>query len=240
MHLAHIPQFKVTTIAATDSPMKVVYLALHQDYSPDYVTDTELSEEECAGIVVDRLLKGNRGHWGPLEHVSITLAIRCDHHTLMQLRTHRHLTFDCQSMRYTSDHVRAVGRGDIDVEDVFYIRPEGIYESRDKKGYVWDERHRKDAIYRMQVDCGDYADDLDAGIAPEHARHYIGGCLLQNATVTGNLRSWLHLLEVRAKLNAQFEIRGLADLIEEELLRWAPDVVSWWKTTRGTKAILAP
>lgn len=240
MQLAQIPQFRVTTIAATDNPQKVAYLALHQDYSPDYVTDTELSDDECGKVVVDRLLKGNRGHWGPLEHPSITLAIRCDHHTLMQLRTHRHLTFDCQSMRYTSDHIKRVGRGEVDVEDVFYIRPEGIYESRDKKGYVWDETRHHDARYRMQVDAGDYADDLDSGIAPEHARHYIGGCLLQNAVVSGNLRSWLHLLEVRAKLNAQLEIQAIADLIHLELLRWAPDVVAWWGTNRGQKAVLAP
>ena len=240
MQLAQIPQFRVTTIAATDNPQKVAYLALHQDYSADYVTDTELSDDECGKVVVDRLLKGNRGHWGPLEHPTITLAIRCDHHTLMQLRTHRHLTFDCQSMRYTSEHIKRVGRGDVDVEEVFYIRPAGIYESRDKKGYVWDETRKNDARFRMQVDAGDYADDLDAGIAPEHARHYIGGCLLQNAVVSGNLRSWLHLLEVRGKLNAQLEIQAIADLIHLELLRWAPDVVAWWGTHRAQKAVLAP
>ena len=240
MQLAQIPQFKVETISATDSPQKVIYLALHQDYSPDYVTDTELSESECGQIIVDRLLKGNRGHWGPLEHPTITLAIRCDHHTLMQLRTHRHLTFDCQSMRYTSDHIRRAGKGEIDIEEVFYIRPQGIYESRDKKGYVWDERRHLDARYRMEVDAGDYADDLEHGIAPEHARHYIGGCLLQNAVVSGNLRSWLHLLEVRGKCNAQIECQAIADLIHLELLRWAPDVVGWWGTYRKTKAVLAP
>ena len=240
MQLAQIPQFKVETIAATDSPQKVIYLALHQDYSPDYVTDTELSEDDCGAIVVDRLLKGNRGHWGPLEHPSITMAIRCDHHTMMQLRTHRHLTFDVQSMRYTSEHIKRVARGEADVEDVFYIRPEGIYQSRNNKGYAWSGDHRRDARYRLQVSAGDYTEDLDSGIPPEHARHYLGSGYLQNAVISGNLRSWLHLLEVRSKLNAQHEIRTIADLIHLELLRWAPDVVNWWVTNRQKKAILSP
>ena len=240
MQLAQIPQFKVETISATESPQKVIYLALHQDYSPDYVTDTELTEEDCGRIIVDRLLKGNRGHYGPLEHVTISLAVRADHATIMQLRTHRHLTFDVQSMRYTSDHIKRVATGQVDVEEAFYIRPEGIYESRDRKGYVWDDRRRKDARHRMLVAAGDYADDLDAGIPPEHARHYLPSGYLQNATISGNLRSWLHLLEVRSKLNAQVEIQNVADLIHLELLRWAPDVVNWWVTNRQKKAILSP
>ena len=239
MQIAQIPQFRVATVAATDKPQTVAYLALHQDYSSDYVTDTHLSEDACGKIVVDRLLKGGRGHYGPLEHASITLNIRCDHATLMQLTRHRMLSFDVQSMRYTSDHVKSVGRGETDVEDVFYIRPAGTYKSRDGE-YVWDERRVQDARYRMKVSCGDYADDLDAGIPPEHSRHYLATCLLQNCIATGNLRSWLHVLEVRNKANAQMEIQAISDLIHLELLRWAPDVVSWWGTNRASKGLLAP
>ena len=117
MHLAQTPQFKVETVMAADKPQTLAYLALHQDYSADFVTSTQLDEGKCGELVVDRLLKGNRGHYGPLEHPSITMAIRADHPTIMQLRTHRHLTFDVQSMRYTSEHIVDVAEEKLDVED---------------------------------------------------------------------------------------------------------------------------
>ena len=63
MELPETP-FRVTAISATDAPQTLAYLALHTDYSSDYVTETEVSEEKCGEITVDRLLKGNRGHWG--------------------------------------------------------------------------------------------------------------------------------------------------------------------------------
>lgn len=240
MHLAQTPQFKVETVMATDKPQTLAYLALHQDYSADFVTSTHLDEGKCGELVVDRLLKGNRGHYGPLEHPSITLAIRADHPTIMQLRTHRHLTFDVQSMRYTSEHIVDVAEEKLDVEDVFYIRPVGIYESRQHTGYNWNEQKVQSAKQRLQADAIDYADDLKDGVAPEHARHYLGQALLQNCIVTGNLRSWLHLLEVRNKANAQAEVRFISDLIGLELLKWCPEVVSWWKTNRERKGVLAP
>ena len=54
------------------------------------------------GSLLSACLKADRGHWGPLEHPSLSLMIQADHNTMMQLRTHRvGCTFDYQSMRYT-------------------------------------------------------------------------------------------------------------------------------------------
>ena len=239
MLLASSP-FRVTVISATGDAQKLAYLALHTDYSPDYVTETELSEGDCGEIVVDRLLKGNRGHWGPLEHASITFAIRCDHNTLMQLTRHRLLSFDVQSMRYTSDQFCRVGRGKVDVDEVFYVRPEGIYESRDKTGYAWSERDVAQVKERIVDLCKLYADDIDRGVAPEHARMMLPTCYLQNCVVSGNLRAWLHVVEIRNKLNAQLEIQTLAELITLELQRFCPEVLSWWRSHRERRAVLAP
>ena len=239
MELVETP-FRVTAISSTNAPQTLAYLALHTDYSPDYVTETAASEGKCGEVTVDRLLKGNRGHWGPLEHANLTLAIRCDHNTLMQLARHRLLSFDIQSMRYTSDQFCRVGRGHVDVEEVFYVRPKGIYESRDKKGYAWSDRDVALTNERIIDACKSYAVDIDRGVAPEHARMMLPTCYLQNAVVTGNLRAWLHVCEIRNKLNAQLEIRTVTELIALELQKWCPEVMQWWRQNRDRKAVLAP
>ena len=239
MLLASSP-FRVTVISATGDAQKLAYLALHTDYSPDYVTDTELEESKCGEIIVDRLLKGNRGHWGPLEHANISFAIRCDHNTLMQLTRHRLLSFDVQSMRYTSDQYCAVAHEKIDVDEVFYVRPEGIYESRSKTGYAWNERDVAQTKERIIDACKLYATEIERGVAPEHARMMLPTCYLQNSVVTGNLRAWLHVCEIRNKLNAQLEIQTIAEMLTAELQRWCPEVMQWWKTNRERKAVLAP
>jgi thymidylate synthase (FAD) len=60
------PRLRVETLASTPNPQKLVHLALHQDYSAEPVADwqTEASEQRSGEIAVQRLLKGDRGHYG--------------------------------------------------------------------------------------------------------------------------------------------------------------------------------
>ena len=239
MELVQTP-FKVVTISATELPQQLAYLALHTDYSADHITGTDLTEDACGEVVIKRLLAGGRGHFGPLEHATITLSVRCDHPTMMQFARHRLLSFDVQSLRYTGDQFIDVAEGRKDVEEVFYIRPEGIYESRDKKGYAWSVHDRIAAKERILDACKFYNEQLTRGVAPEHARHLVPSCYLQNALVTGNLRAWLHVFDMRTKINAQVEIQTLAELMLLEIQKWSPDIIGWYRTHRERKALLAP
>jgi thymidylate synthase (FAD) len=54
------------------------------------------------------------------------------------------------------------------------------------------------------------------------------------------LRAMLHLLDLRAKADAQLEIRQLCDLMWPHLEAWAPEIAAWYKKTRLTRARLAP
>jgi hypothetical protein len=121
-------RFRVDLIAATPNPQQCVYAAMHQDYSEGYVADDRAAwpEEGRAGeICVKRLLAGERGHYGPLEHAQIVLNVGWFPHSVMQqARTHRvGVSFDVQSMRYTGDRICRAGNGELDLEEVFYLRP---------------------------------------------------------------------------------------------------------------------
>ena len=158
----------------------------------------------------------------------------------MQFARHRLLSFDIQSLRYTSDQFVDVAEERKDIEEVFYIRPEGIYESRNGKGYAWSVHDRIVIKKILLSSCKFYNDMMKRGIAPEHARHLIPSCYLQNAIVTGNLRAWMHVFDMRSKINAQIEIQTLAEMMILELQKWCPEIVGWWRKTREHKALLAP
>lgn len=232
--------FRVERVAATELPQQVAYIALHTDYAEDFCPSTELPEDNCGVVVVERLLKGDRGHWGPLEHASLTLALRADHNTLMQLRTHRLGSFDLQSMRYTGARIEQVARGERPVEDIFYVRPAGTYRDRQGDPYTWGDVDIDAALAIALSSAHDYRALRQRGISEEQARSVLITSYYQNAVVTFNARSWLHLLEMRLKADAQWEMRVLMELIERQVQRWIPEVHAWWAQHRRTKARLAP
>lgn len=72
----YCPPHCITVHYKETQPARVIYAAMHNDYSETPVDMTTIpSEEKCNNIIVRKLLKGNRGHYGCLEHPSIILTI---------------------------------------------------------------------------------------------------------------------------------------------------------------------
>jgi thymidylate synthase (FAD) len=222
-------------------PQRLIYLALHNDYSEDFSPTTELPEDRCGQIAVKRLLAGSRGHFGPLEHPSLSLMLQVDHNTAMQLRTHRiGLSFDLQSMRYTGERIEKVARGELSPRSVFYCRPAGTYRDRQGDPYAWTEQHINNFWESCILSAQSYLGMRAWGASEEHARQLLITSYLQNMVITGNARSWLHLLDVRLKADAQDEARWAMDLVAHHISRWIPEIYAWWESHRKGKAILAP
>lgn len=235
------PPFRAERVAATECPQQLVYIALHNDYSEDFICSTELPEDRCGEIAVDRLLKGNRGHFGPLEGPQLTLALRADHNTIMQLRTHRvGVSFDVQSMRYSGKRIEAVACGDLPTEEVFYVRPPGKYRDRQGDPYEWTDDDVEESLAIAFSSAIDYWRLRERGVSEEHARGVLVTSYYQNAIVSANLRAWLHLLDVRLKADAQDEIRWLMELVAAQVQRWVPEIYAWYSENRRSKALLAP
>lgn len=227
-------------VAATELPHQLAYVALHNDYAEEFTPSTTLSEDRCGEVVVERLLAGDRGHWGPLEHAHLSLALQADHNTIMQLRTHRLGSFDVQSMRYTGRRIERVAAGRLPVEEAFYIRLPGTYRDRQGDPYTWSAEQREEDLALCLSASHDYASRRQAGVSEEQARAVLPTCYFQNAIVTFSARGWLHLLDVRLKADAQWEMRALMELVEQQVQRWMPEVHGWWATARRGKARLAP
>jgi len=238
-------RFTVRVIAQTPNPQQTIYAAMHQDYAEAFVWDERAnwpSESGCGDVVVKSLLKGGRGHYGPLEHPQIVL--NCGwfpHSTMQQIRTHRvGVSFDVQSFRYTGSRIQEVAAGQRDVEDVFYLRPLGVYTDRQGKKYEYTADLRQQDLDWCRVACKHYQQRIDQGFSEEHARGLIPFDVRQHWVLSANVRSLMHLLDLRWKADAQLEAQKLCEAMWPHFQAWVPAVAAWYEDTRLKKARLAP
>lgn len=237
------PRFRVICLARTQNPQRLIYAAMHQDYSQKPVALESWPNEEVSGeLIVKRLLAGERGHYGPLEHPQISFnCCYFPHSVIQQARTHRiSVSFDAQSMRYTGQQVLEVAAGTLSIEDVFYLRPVGHYSDRQGKKYEYTETQRQEDLMRCFDAAKHYAKNIQAGHSEEHARGNLPFDYRQHFVVSFNLRSLMHFLDLRSKKDAQIEIQALCDAIWPHFLDWTPAIARWYETTRLGKARLAP
>jgi thymidylate synthase (FAD) len=150
------------------------------------------------------------------------------------------VSFDVQSMRYTGERICRAANGDLDLEEVFYLRPVGDYSDRQGKKYHYSSEQRATDLNLCRAAADRYRDLLAAGYAEEHARGILPFDYRQHFVVSFTLRALLHFLDLRAKLDAQLEIRILCDLMWPHLQEWAPQIAEWYEKSRLHRARLAP
>lgn len=177
-----------------------------------------------------------------IEHPAITLSVSgYVHNVMVQGRTHRiGTTWDCQSQRYTGKRVVKVANGELSPEDVFYVRPPGFYTNRQGKKYIWSQEDYDDELKWILEGCKRYAIKYEKGMCEEHIRDYLAQAIRQNFVVSFNLRSVLHFLDLRAKMDAQLEIQALCEQFIPILEQWAPNVWKYYEEKRLHRAKLSP
>ena len=238
-------KFRVEVISKTPNPQQVIYAALHQDYSEGFVFDGREewpNESKCGEIIVKRLLAGNRGHYGCIEHSNIVFNCGYFPHSVMQqARTHRvGVSFDVQSYRFCSGKVIAVAKGTTPIEEAFYLRPVGDYSDRQGKRYYYSPERRQADLDCCLEAAKRYREDMEYGMSEEHARGKIPFDYRQHFVVSFNCRSLMHFLDLRFKPDAQLEIQKLCELMFPHFQEWVPAIAEWYEKNRLGKAKLSP
>lgn len=161
----------------------------------------------------------SRGHYGPWEHPSITFAVKgVSRVTMAQITRHRHMTFDIQSMRYANFSEQEIVTPKSLTDPDHFTRETGEVELSEERQAEWRRR------YEVYVDnCVElYQNMVDDGVPKEDARFILPLGTTVNMTFSGNARTFLHLLDMRKKANAQWEIRELSEALLDELFEWMP------------------
>lgn len=144
------------------------------------------------------------------------------------------------SFRYTGSRLLEVAEGKREVEDVFYLRPLGFYADRQGKKYEYTAEQRQQDIAWCLEACDRYKTRIEQGFSEEHARGLIPFDVRQHWVMSANVRSLMHILDLRAKGDAQLEIQQMCELIWPHFEAWVPAVAAWYKANRWKKARLSP
>lgn len=144
-------------------------------------------------------------HWSVFEHGSMTLEIETSRAIAAQILRHRSFTFQEFSQRYADPtflgfqpiHWRkqAEKNRQSSVEE---LSPEMRAVVDDQWGHVLGEIEKF------------YKGLLELGVAKECARFVLPGCTTTRLYMTGNIRSWIHYIQLRTKPNVQWEHREIA------------------------------
>ena len=145
------------------------------------------------------------------------------------------------SGRYTGKRIIDMAMGDREIDAVFYLRPVGSYSDRQGKRYDYLESQRLDDLGDCMAAAKQYAHRVTVlGFSEEHARGLIPFDVRQNWVMSFNVRSLMHLFDLRAKLDAQIECQQLCELILPHFENWTPQLADWYKKNRLGKAKLSP
>lgn len=145
---------------------------------------------------VERCYKS--GHMSVFEHAYVTFAVdglsrACSH----QLVRHRLASFCQQSQRYCKIDVN---------DDEWFVMPDSL-----------DEDGQAEFVMQMAVAATTYERLLERGVKPEDARYVLPEACKTKIVCTMNCRELFHFLDMRQSKAAQWEIRELAELLEEQL-----------------------
>ena len=157
-------------------------------------------------------------HWSIFEHAFVTMEIKTSRIISRQLLRHRSFTFQEFSQRY------AIVEYDY---QVFRARSQDLQNrqnSIDNCPAVVNEEFLKLQQSVFDTCYNAYNKAIDMGIAKEQAR-----CLLPESTMTtlymtGNIRSWIHFVQLRSGNGTQKETQLIAIKCHEILQTIAPNI----------------
>ncbi|MFB6135340.1 MAG: FAD-dependent thymidylate synthase [Halobacteriaceae archaeon] len=246
---------EVTLLEATEDPERLVCTAARNDYSDAFVGDQSFEEtmgeiegadtEEKVETLIHHLL--SHGHFGPFEHPQATFAIEGVSRSCMaQLTRHRHASFDVQSMRYVAfDDVDPadVERGELVVVPPSATDPDWV--GRNQRSGAVDEEvaAEREEVFRESVrrSVEEYQRLLELGMPPEDARFVLPIGTKVNVVMSLNARMLMHVADMRAAADAQWEIRELTESILDLAAEWCPVTFEYYESElKNRKNRLAP
>lgn len=251
-------RMEVELLNATPEPEKTLCLAARNDYLEEWIGDMAFEEAMNAidgddtGVKMETLIGHlmEHGHFGPFEHVQATFAVKGISRSCMaQITRHRHASFDIQSMRYVnfSDMSPEPGEGVVAIPELETATPAGRNTDMDDlyaDSYTDEqllEARRDEYKHALEEAFASYRNLVDMGVAPENARMVLPIGTKVNMVVSLNARMLMHVGDIRASGEAQWEIRDMTEGILELAEDWCPKTFAYYnENLKGRKNRLAP
>lgn len=176
--------------------------------------DNQDNKETAPKLI--KYLKDN-GHWSPFEMVNMCVEINTTRDIARQILRHRSFSFQEFSQRYAEVAV-SMETSEARMQDV--TNRQNSIESTDVVLKSWWQ-----AMQQRVADDAEYVyhSALSKGIAKEVARKVLPeGLTPTRMYMSGNLRSWLHYVNVRCDKATQKEHREIAEQCKALLVTHFP------------------
>jgi thymidylate synthase (FAD) len=196
---------RVKLLWHTPNPEQTVALAMRRCYSSKPIEDLEKEIASKPGYEKELIAKALRDKtFDVIEHAVFMFEIEgisriCSH----QLVRHRIASYDQESQRFSA----------VDKED--FITPPSILASPEANKVY-------EGILKSSVEAFKKLKELE--VPKEDARFVLPQSIGTKLVVTANARSLMHFFYQRTALQAQWEIRELADMMYKECKRVAPSI----------------
>ncbi|MFB6142429.1 MAG: FAD-dependent thymidylate synthase [Halorientalis sp.] len=227
---------EVHLLEATEDPEDVICTAARNDYLSEWVGDTPFEDvmssiegetlEDRKETLIGHLL--DHGHFGPFEHPQATFAVKGVSRSCMaQITRHRHVSFDVQSMRYVSfDDVDPadVREGELVVWPPSATDPDWVGRNQETGQVDAETVERREEVFADAVENAveSYQELLELGMPPEDARFVLPIGTEVNMVMSMNVRMLMHVADMRAAADAQWEIRTLTESVLDLAAEWCP------------------
>jgi thymidylate synthase (FAD) len=162
----------------------------------------------------------NKGHWSIFETASMTIEIKCSRAIATQILRHRSFTFQEFSQRYSEieeDQFEMVSARRQAIKN----RQSSIDDLDDPLILKFNESQQK--IWNICKSEYDYS--LSLGISREQARYLLPLSTRTTLYMTGNIRSWIHYIELRMSEETQKEHSDIIASIKNILKIHFPNIV---------------
>ena len=160
-------------------------------------------------------------HWSPFELVNMTVEIKTSRAIAAQILRHRSFSFQEFSQRYSTA---------TELEDIEW-RLQGKTNRQVGDEIVDLSPELKDEVETTLATCKElYNKLIEEGLAKECARMILPLNTSTTLYMAGNLRSWLHYIELRAKDDTQKEHRIIAEEIKQLFISRFPvisEALNW-------------
>lgn len=170
----------------------------------------------------ERLLKylEKNKHWSPFEMVHVLIEIKTTRDIGRQILRHRSFSFQEYSQRYAA------------VAEMSEPRETRMQDTKNRQNSIVndDAMALNNEWQNLQLEVMDRVTDLykwaiDNGIAKEQARVVLPeGLTMSRMYMSGNLRSWLHYIQIRTEAGTQKEHRLIAEQCKAIILEQFPSL----------------
>jgi thymidylate synthase (FAD) len=182
------------------------------------------NNNQSAGRLIKYLLKNK--HISPFEMVHAVMEIKTTRDIARQILRHRSFSFQEFSQRYAEATVFTNAR-EARLQDL-KNRQNSIETNDPVLQENWNLRQK--AVIDTALDAYSWA--LDKNIAKEQARAVLPEGLTQSTMyMAGNLRSWIHYIDVRTDPSTQKEHREIALQCKDIILGHFPILEDYWNKT---------